>query len=192
LTWSLEVVYFSLEILIMNKFKLLLFGALLLGLGLNFSGEVRADDCGGPEQDECPVLDVYEMKAIKDGPHCNLTEFNVKAELSKNGLAESGVEVTFDYKGNVKKARTDNQGKAEVRMNYSSDNQVVVSARNYTSESLNIDSTGWDNCEVVEGGSEIVELADSGLMVDSWVAVLFIGGFLMVSRGWLRYVKKDS
>jgi len=169
--------------------KGMLIGSILLAGVIRIQeSKVMAQECEeGCEQPE-PV--VYTLDLGKDGPNCGQNHFYVNAVLRKDGVAQSGVEVTFKYKAETKKATTNVEGRAEADIAFKGDDQVSAEVGGYPSQSMGVDSKGANNCPAVE--EVITKMAATGGITDQVIKTMIgMGMILMVLGAGFYVVKKD-
>lgn len=144
-----------------------------------------AEVCSSPS----PVPVVKTLDLGKDGPHCGDSHFYVNAVVKKDGVEQVGVEVTFKYKSETLKAKTNKEGRAQLDMPFKGDDKISAKAGGYPSQSIGVSSRGADDCPVEV---KVTKMAKTGKGVSQdWLTSMILGGGLLALLGVGLYVKKD-
>ena len=160
----------------------------LVALGVVVKVEsVLAQGCDGECDEPVPSPVVKTLDLGKDGPYCGDNHFYVNAVARINGVEQSGVEVTFKYKSETVKKKTNSQGRAEHDMPFKGDDQVSAEAGGYPSQSLGVDSKAMDDCP-----APITKMAETSEMMDQVVKLMLAGGMLLIVAGASIYAVKKN
>ncbi len=162
-------------------------GVILSGVIWSQESLVSAQECDGP----CPSPSPSPVRTLdlgKDGPNCGQNHFYVNAVARINGVEQAGVEVTFKYKAETVKKKTNLQGRAEADIPFKGDDQVSAEAGGYPSQSVGVDSKAMDNCEPVKTIA-VTKMADTGGFLEEYLQLVVLAGVGLFSLGALVYAK---
>ncbi|OGD63037.1 hypothetical protein A2160_05330 [Candidatus Beckwithbacteria bacterium RBG_13_42_9] len=131
----------------------------------------------------------------KNGPTCENMEFEVTYDAKENGDSRKDVEVTFTYRGETKKAKTDENGRARVFFNYQGEGDLKAEATDgYPSQSIyvqNLSCSASGQGGTVLGASTNTSgqvlgastMADTGTSASLWAITLATGGLNILLAG---------
>ncbi len=142
----------------------------------------------------------------KNGPTCTSNTFTARLTVKANGVGQSGIKVTFNYKSDEKTATTDANGEAAVDFEFKGNGEITAKSDGYPTQQIGVEGVKDCSSTTTNGGGSTGEvlgtstqsqgqvlgaMAPTGNGLADVMNLVFGAGAGLIGLGMNTYAKKN-
>ncbi len=142
----------------------------------------------------------------KNGPTCTSNTFTARLMVKANGVGQSGIKVTFNYKSDEKTATTNANGEAAVDFEFKGNGKITAKSDGYPTQQIGVEGVKDCSSTTTNGGGSTGEvlgastqsqgqvlgaMAPTGNGLADVMNLVFGAGAGLIGLGMNTYAKKN-